>query len=138
MIKKILIIGTISILGFIAIFIFIIYSFTNGMCKDEIIGKYISPDTKHTINYFVRDCGATTGFVNNIELDSNLIVRAEPNDGGYAPFRVRWIDDEHILIEVVASTTSMRIYKQPLSNYRGIDISLDPKIISSYNAYQRR
>lgn len=138
MIKKLIKVAVISILGFIVVWIFILYLFINSGCGNEIIGKYVSPDTKHTINYFIIDCGATTGFANNIEIDGSLILRAEPNDGDYAPFRVKWIGDRHVFIEVVASTTSMRIYKQPLSNYRGIVISFDPKIISSYDAYKKR
>lgn len=134
MIEKIIKITALSILGFIAVIIFIVYSSIKGMCGDEIIGKYISPDTKHTINYFVRDCGATTGFVNNVEIDGNLILRAEPNDGNLsAPFQIVWSDNNKVFIGVATSTNSFRIYTEPIDEYKDIQIVLDQKIIKSYH-----
>lgn len=134
MVKKIIQIAVFSILGFITVIIFITYSFTKAMCGDEIIGKYMSPDTNHTINYSVRGCGATTGFVNNIELDGNLILRAEPSDGNLsAPFQITWIDNKNIIIKVATSTNSFRIYKKPLDKYKDIGIQLDQKIMDGYH-----
>ena len=133
MVKKIIKILSLSIIGFAAVIAIVVYSLIEGMCGEEVIGRYISPDTKHTINYFVRDCGATTGFVNNVEIDGNLILRAEPNDGSLSsPFQIVWNDNNEVSIKVATSTNSFRIYKEPLSEYKNIQINFDQKITDSY------
>lgn len=125
-----------SILGFIAVIIYIGYSVTQGMCGDNVIGKYISPDTRHTINYFVRDCGATTGFVDNVEIDNTLIFRGEAKDGSYPTLKVTWINDDTISILVATSTTDLRIYREPTVHYKDINIQYDRKIIDSYQKWR--
>ena len=134
MTKKIIKIAGLSIIGFVVVIIYIVYLFTTGMCGDKVIGKYVSPDAKHTIDYFVRSCGATTGFVNNIELDGNLILRAEPNDGNLsAPFQIIWDGNKKVSIGVETTTNSFRIYTKQMDKYGDIDIQLDQKIIDSYH-----
>ncbi len=133
MVKKIIKILALSIAGFVAVVVIIIYLLVNGMCGDEVIGEYISPDSKHVINYFVRDCGATTGFANNIEIDGNLILLAEPNDGNLSsPFQITWNDNNKVSIKVATNTNSFRIYTKPINQYKNIQIDLDQKIIDNY------
>ncbi len=134
MIKKVIKIAVVSVLGFIVVIIFILYSFAKGMCGYEVVGKYISPDKKHTVDYFIKDCGVATGFVNNIEIDGKLILRAEPNNGESAPFKIVWDNNEKLSIRVATNTTSFRTYNKLLNNYKNIEIKLDQKIIDSYRA----
>lgn len=135
--KKTIKIVAFGILGLVVVFValifFINYLFWKGMCRDEVIGKYISPDTRHTISYFVRDCGAASGFGNHIELDDKLILQAEPKDGNLsAPFQITWINNKKVSIKVATTTKNLNIYTEPIHQHKDIQIELDQKIIDSY------
>ncbi len=116
----------------------LIYLFGKAMCGDDPMGKYLSPDAKHEVVYYVRDCGATTGFVDHVEIDGTKILISEAYDGKYPALSVNWISNGEVSIRVSTSTTAIRIYGKPLDHYRSVKISFDPKIIESYNEYQRR
>ncbi len=102
------------------------------MCGDEVIGKYISPDSRHTINYFVRDCGATTGFIDHVEIDSTPIFIGEARDGKNPALEINWIDNKKVSIEVSTTTNNLIIYRKPVEYYQGISIQYNQKIMDSY------
>jgi hypothetical protein len=41
-----------------------------GMCGEEIVAEAYSPDGKHLARAYVRNCGATTGFLTHVNLRS--------------------------------------------------------------------
>lgn len=127
MIKRILIIiGIISALIILGIGL-IFYFFAKGLCGDTQIGKYQSPDSKYEVNYYERDCGATTPFVENIELNGRTILRAVTYGNKDYPFQVKWINSQKVSVTTASSTTSMRIYKIS-KDYKNIQIIFDDKI----------
>ena len=138
MIKKILIIIGITLVLIVVGIWVSIYLFGKSMCGDDPIGKYLSPDTKYEVVYYVRDCGATTGFVDNVEIDNTLIFRGEAKNGTYPTLKVIWTDDNTVSILVASSTTDLRIFREPKVHYRDINIQYDRKIIESYQKWKMR
>lgn len=112
-----------------------IYLFGKAMCGDEPIEKYQSPDSKHEIIYYIRDCGATTGFVDHVEIDGTTLLISEAKDGKIPALHLNWVTNKEISIEVSTTTRDLRVYRKPLDSYKDINISLDPKITRSYGAY---
>ncbi|MFA6294861.1 MAG: DUF5412 family protein [Candidatus Paceibacterota bacterium] len=129
MIKRILIIiGIISILIVLAIG-FLFYFIAKDLCDDTQIGKYKSSDSKYEVNYYRRGCGATTPFVENLELNGKTILRAVAfGEGNYDdPFQIKWINNQQVSVVTTSSTTSMRIYKISES-YKNVKVIFDEKI----------
>lgn len=98
-------------------------------CGTESIGTYISPDKEHEVNYYVVDCGATTYFVDNVELDGKTIFKGELRyPKGQALF-VKWVNDDEILVEVAPTTESIKVFKL-IDTYKDIQIIFDEKIMA--------
>lgn len=119
--KRIILITTLIILvagSILGIGYFLLPSF----CDDIQYGKFISPDGRHEIKYYERGCGATTPFVENIELDGKTILRTVP--GVYS---INWVNNNQVKITSATSTTYLKIYKI-LDKYGTISIVFDDRI----------
>ena len=134
MLKKILIISGVSLISIAIVMGLLYYAFTmlaDDMCGNTQIGAYKSPDSKLEINYYERDCGATTPFVENIELDGQTILRAVTYGNSDHPFTVKWIDAQKVSVTTASSIVSMRIYKMQ-DAYEDIRIIFDDKIKNGF------
>ena len=107
----------------------LIYLFFRGMCGEESVGVFPSPNGRHEVSYYIKDCGATTYYVDNIELDGKNILRAEARYPDGVPFSIQWTDNTHVSIETSTSTENVTVYKIT-DTYNGIDILFDEKIRS--------
>ncbi len=129
MIKRILIIIAVILaliaLGIMALF----YLFAKGLCGDTQIGKYQSSDSRYEVNYYERDCGATTAFVENLELNGQTILRATTYGNNDYPFSVKWVGNQKVSVTTASSTTSVRVYRIH-DTYKNIQIIFDDKIKS--------
>lgn len=79
-----------------------------GLCGNDLLDRYPSPDQRREAVVFQRDCGATTGFSTQVSLvqrggrvptgAGNILVAttdhgaAPAGKGGGPEVRVRWID----------------------------------------------
>jgi hypothetical protein len=93
-------------------------------CNDVVISSIPSPGGTKKAVIFVRDCGATTGFSTQISvLDSSAsithrsgnVFSADDNHGavklgkrGELTVRVRWADENHLVITFPASSQVFR------------------------------
>jgi hypothetical protein len=125
MIKRMLLMLGLAVVGTIIGFFALIYFFVGSMCGESQIGKYISPNLKHEVTYYRRDCGAMDSGAFNIDLNGTTLLRAYSFSTN--PYTVTWTDDQHIFIGTAASTTGVRIYKIR-DKYRDIDVTYDDKI----------
>ena len=104
-----LICGLIGLIGFWGVSLIL-----DGMCGNDIVLKKVSPDNKHNVFVFNRDCGATTGFSTQIsildddeELDNesgNLFI----SEGYPSNVIVKWVDSHTLEI----TGTGGRIFKK--------------------------
>lgn len=133
MIKKILI--TLGILiALVALILAVLWYLLGKMlCGDDRLVKYQSPNEKHEIVSYRRNCGATTPFVENLELNGQTILRAVTYGNKDYPFQVKWIDNQKVSVTTASSTTSMRIYTMS-KDYKNIQIIFDDKIENSTKA----
>lgn len=125
MIKRILIILGLAVTGTIIGIFSLMYFIAGSMCGEGQIGKYMSPNLKHEMTYYKRDCGAADSGAFNIDLDGTTLLRAYSFSSN--PYTVTWTDDWHVFIGTAASTTHVRIYKIR-DKYRDIEITFDEKI----------
>lgn len=102
------------------------YLFGKAMCGDTIVGIYESPNRKHEIKYYERNCGATTTYVHNVELDGKNILRYTYGH----QVSINWIDDNRVSVGMASSSPYMRIYKI-LTNYKNIQVIFDENIKSA-------
>jgi hypothetical protein len=87
--------------------IVVFWSVGDSLCGSEIFQEVFSPDGKHKVVVFQRDCGATTGFRTHISVfDSGTTLKDQTGNifqaDGYPDWfsiKVTWIDDQHIVIE---------------------------------------
>lgn len=133
MIKKILI--TLGILIALVVLILAVSWYLLGkmLCGDDRFVKYQSPNEKHEIVSYRRNCGATTPFVENLELNGQTIFRATTYGNKDYPFQVKWIDNQKVSVTTASSTTSMRIYTMS-KDYKNIQIIFDDKIENATKA----
>jgi hypothetical protein len=98
-----IILAVIGVVGVTALVLpLLLFSYLFGdMCRNEVDGRYASPDGRHELVVFNRSCGATTSFSTQASLlevghelpnDSGNLFVADTNRGE-APtgeLRVRW------------------------------------------------
>jgi hypothetical protein len=137
MAKRILLFLGIIAAGILCIYL-MLFLFVASMCGDEPIETYLSPDSIHEAKYFIRDCGATSGFIDHVEIDGTTVLISEAKDGKIPALHLDWISNNEISIGVSTTTTDLRVYRKPLNSYKEIEINLDPKIMSSYDAFLKR
>ena len=127
MIKKIFI-TFVALISIVALTLAILwYLFGKIMCGDDQFVKYQSPNDKHEIVKYRRNCGATTTYVYNVELDGKTILSYTYGE----PVLVEWIDDRNVSIDMASSSPHMETYKI-LENYKNIQINFGQNIKSDH------
>lgn len=127
MIKRILItVGVVLVLIVLGLWL-LFYLFGKAMCGDDQFVKYQSPNQRHEIVSYRRNCGATTTYVYNVKLDGKTILRYTYGES----ISVKWIDDKNVFIETASSSPYMKTYKI-LENYNNIQINFGQDIKNSY------
>ena len=81
----------------------------NNLPKTELLGKYDSPDSKHTINIYLGNGHATVDFSIVGELVDNSTKRIKNIYFAYHEYEatVKWIDNETVII----NDHKLNIYK---------------------------
>ncbi|MGH8454337.1 MAG: DUF5412 family protein [Nevskiales bacterium] len=56
---------------FVGLYIFMYHFFASGglsLCGEELISESVSPDGKYVAAVYIRNCGATTGYVTHVNV----------------------------------------------------------------------
>lgn len=108
---------------FLAIFLLMFTIWTclsrtfGGICGNQVVSEYFSPNRKNKVIVFVRDCGATTGFWTNASIvnrshriredeTSNAVTIDDHETGpdtnrlGGGEVLVKWISNDTVVFRI--------------------------------------
>ena len=96
-------------------------------CSETDAGQAMSPDKAYVATVFVRNCGATTGYVTHVNLrgagdafvpDSHGVIRAGEvvSVGGNPRVALNWTDDADLEVEVLSRDNRSLISNSGLWN----------------------
>lgn len=130
MIKKIILALGILIVVVVITSTIVWYMLGRIFCGDDQFENYQSPNEKHQVVSYRRNCGATTTYVYNVELDGKNILRYTYGE----PVVVKWVDDKNVSVSMASSSPYMRIYKI-LDDCKNIKIYFDQNIKDGHSSY---
>ena len=112
---KLALVGTATAGSLLAVGIGALVYLLSGMCGNDPVAEFVSPDDTARLVVFQRDCGATTGFSTHASLlnsdarpptsSGNLFVAdtdhgiAPSGPGGGLELRVRWEGPRRLLLQ---------------------------------------
>ena len=124
----ILILGILIVLYFYVLPRLAFFEPGSTSCSDELIGEYASPGSSVIARHVVKDCGATTDFSTNVNVDENTALRIK----GYHTddIEIVWEDGINLKIKYKGDENLIQLFNKGLPAWQV------PLVLSLRSQYQ--